>query len=93
MTLDLAMAEAKKLLPKDAQPPNPTPEGSDQFVAQRFTSQSLAQALGPDPFRAVNAQPGEMMALFVRDPAQGGRITRIIVGIGNDAGALLNRGR
>jgi hypothetical protein len=93
MALDAAMTEAKKLLPKDAQPPNPNPEGSDQFVVQRFTSDSLAQALGPDPFTAVQAQPGQLMALYVRDPTRGGQITRIIVGIGNDPGALLNRGR
>jgi hypothetical protein len=91
LTLDAAMTEARRFLPRDAQPPSPPPEGNDQFVAQRFTSQSLAQALGPDPFAAANARPGEMLAVYARDPS--GRITRIVIGIGSDPGALLNRGR
>jgi hypothetical protein len=91
MTLEAAMAEARKMLPRDVQPPSPQPEGNDQFVAQRFTSQMLAQALGAEPFAAVQAQPGEMLAVYARDA--GGRITRIVVGIGSDPSALLNRGR
>ncbi len=90
-TQEAAIAEARKLLPRDVQPPNAQPEGNNQFVVQHFTSQSLAQALGSDAFTAVNAQPGEMMAVYARD--QSGRITRIIVGIGSDPNALLSRGR
>src|SRR6266542_110783 len=92
-TPEAAMAEARQLLPKDVQPPSPAAEGGDQFIVQRFTSQSLAQALGDEPFTAVQAQPGQLLGVYARDPNQGGRITRIVVGIGNDPGALLNRGR
>ena len=91
MTQEAASADARKFVPRDVQPPNPQPEGNQQFVVQRFTSQTLAQALGPEPFAAVQAQPGELLAVYVRD--QGGRITRIVVGIGNDPSALVNRGR
>jgi hypothetical protein len=86
--LDQAMVEARKLLPRDVQPPNPQPEGNDRFVVERFTSQSLAQALGDAAFGG--AQAGQMLAVYVRDPAQQGRITRIVVGPGSDPQALLN---
>jgi hypothetical protein len=92
-TLEAAMAEARKLLPRDAQPPNPQPEGNDQFVVQHFTSQTLARALGDEVFTAAGAQPGEMSVVYARDAAQGGRITRIVLGVGNDPNALLSRGR
>jgi hypothetical protein len=92
-TLEAAMAEAHKLLPKDIQPPSPPAEGNDQFVVQRVTSQGLAQALGDEPFTAVQAGPGQLLAVYVRDTSQGGRITRIVVGTGNDPGALLSRAR
>ena len=92
-TLEAAMAEAHKLLPKDVQPPSPPAEGNDQFVVLRVTSQGLAQALGDEPFTAVQAGPGQLLAVYVRDTGQGGRITRIVVGTGNDPGALLSRAR
>jgi hypothetical protein len=91
-TPDMAMPEARKLLPKDAQPPTPPAEGNDQFIVQRFSSQSLAQALGDDAFAAVGAQPGQFLVVYARDPAIG-RITRIVIGVGSDPAALLNRGR
>jgi hypothetical protein len=92
-SLDQATAEARKLLPRDAQPPNPPQEGNDQFVVERYTSQSLAQALPPQVFTANNGQPGQFMVVYVRDPQQQGRITRIIVGPGNDPQALIQQGR
>jgi hypothetical protein len=85
LTLEQAMAEAHRLLPRDAQPPNPTPEGNPQFVAERFTSQTLAQALG--------GGPGQLLAVYVRDPAQAARITRFVVGPGSDPSALVSQGR
>jgi hypothetical protein len=91
MALDAATNEARKLLPKDAQPPSPTPEGNDQYVVQRFTSQALAQALGADAFSSVQAQPGQFLVVYAKDPNQNTRITRIVVGIGNDPAALLTR--
>jgi hypothetical protein len=91
--LEAAMAEAHNLLPKDVQPPSPSAEGNDQFVVQRLTSQSLAQALGDAPFTAVQAGPGQLLAAYVRDTSQDGRVTRIVVGTGNDPGTLLSRAR
>jgi hypothetical protein len=89
--LDLAQAqtEAHRLLPRDAQPPNPTPEGNAQFVVERFTSQTLAQALPPETFST--GQPGQFLIVYARD-AQG-NITRWVLGAGNDPNALLNQGR
>jgi hypothetical protein len=91
LTLEQAQAEAHKLLPKDAQPPNPTAEGSNQFVVERYTSQTLAQALPPEAFTPGNGQPGQFLLVYVRD--QQGRITRAILGPGNDPNALVNQGR
>jgi hypothetical protein len=91
LTLEAAIAAARKLLPKDAQPPSPVPESNPEFAVQRFTSQSLLAALGPAAFQTAQAPPGQILAIYGRD-AQG-RITRIIVGIGNDPRALLDRGR
>jgi hypothetical protein len=89
--LPQAQAEAHKWLPKDAQPPTPAPEGNNQYVVERFTSQSLAQALPPETFSAHGGTPGQLMIVYVKD-AQG-RITRWILGPGNDPNALLNQGR
>jgi hypothetical protein len=92
-TLEQVMAEARKLLPKDAQPPNPTAEGNDRFVVERYTSQSLAQALPAAAFTATTGQPGQFLAVYVRDPQQQERITRLILGPGNDPQALINLGQ
>jgi hypothetical protein len=92
-TLDQAMAEGHKLLPKDAQPPNPQAEGSDQFVVERGTSQSLAQALPAQVFTANKGQPGQFLVVYVKDSPQGNRVTRIILGPGTDPQALINQGR
>jgi hypothetical protein len=89
--LEQAQAEGHKLLPKDAQPPNPAPEGNNQFVVERFTSQTLAQALPPEVFSANNGTPGQLMIVYVKDAH--GRIPRWIVGPGNDPNALINQGR
>jgi hypothetical protein len=86
-----AQSEAHRLLPKDAQPPNAAPEGNAQFVVERYTSQTLAQALPPEAFSAGGGQPGQFLIVYARD-AQG-RITRWVIGAGNDPNALLNQGR
>ncbi|HET6315025.1 MAG TPA: hypothetical protein VFG86_01110 [Chloroflexota bacterium] len=91
-TTEGAMAEARKLLPKDSQPPSAPAEGNNQFIVQRFASQSLAQALGEDVFRTAQAQPGEFLVVYARDPSSG-RITRFVIGVGSDPAALLNRAR
>jgi|SRR5579859_7368445 len=91
--LDQAMTEGHRLLPKDAQPPNPQPEGNDQFVVERYTSQLLGQALPAQVFTANKGQPGQFLIVYVKDSAQGNRITRIILGPGTDPQALINQGR
>jgi hypothetical protein len=93
LALDQAMAEVRKVLPKDAQPPNPAPEGNERFVIERYTSQSLAQALPAETFTANKGQPGQFLAVYVRDTQQQARITRIIIGPGNDPQALVDQGR
>lgn len=84
-----AQADAHRLLPRDAEPPNPAPEGNEQFVVERFTSQTLAQALPADAFSAANGQPGQFMIVYARDAQN--RITHWVIGPGNDASALLQR--
>lgn len=91
LPLEQAQAEGHKLLPKDAQPPNQTPEGNNQFAVERYSSPSLGQALPPEVFSANGGTPGQLMAVYVKDPQ--GRITRWIVGAGNDPNALISQGR
>jgi hypothetical protein len=91
LALEQAQADAHKLLPKDAQPPNPTPEGNNAFAVERYTSQTLAQALPPQAFAAGGGQPGQFLIVYAKDPQ--GRITRSILGPGNDPNALMNEGR
>ena len=91
LSLEQAQSEAHKLLPKDAQPPNPAPETSNQFAVERYTSQTLAQALPANAFTANSGQPGQFLIVYVRD--QQGRVTRTILGPGNDPNALINQGR
>jgi hypothetical protein len=88
VALEQAQSQAHALLPKDAQPPNPTPEGNAQFVAERYNSQSLAQALPPQTFG--NSAPGDFMIVYLKD-AQG-RVTRWIMGPGDDPNALITAG-
>jgi hypothetical protein len=93
LTLEAAMTQARALLPRDAQPPSASPEGNDAFVVQRYTSQSLLNALGPEVFEAAQTPPGQVLVVFARDPAQNGRVTRIVVGVGNDPAGMLDRSR
>ena len=58
---------------------------------ERYTSQTLAQALPPEAFTANNGQPGQFLLVYVKD--QQGRITRVILGPGNDPNGLINQGR
>jgi hypothetical protein len=86
-----AQSAAHALLPRDAQPPNAAPEGNAQFVVERYTSQALAQALPSEAFSATGGQPGQFLIVYARNPQ--GRITRWVIGAGNDPNALLNAGR
>jgi hypothetical protein len=89
MTLEQAMAEARKLFPRDTQPRGGQPEGNNQFVVERFRSPTLGQAIPPEQFQQRGGNPGDFLAVYARDPAQAGRIARIIVGIGDDPNVLL----
>jgi hypothetical protein len=84
-----AQAEAHRLLPRDAQPPNATPEGNNQFVVERYTSQTLAQALPPEVFSPGGGEPGSFLIVYVKD--QSGNIARWILGPGNDPNALISQ--
>jgi hypothetical protein len=92
-SLEQAMAEARKLLPRDAQPAAPAPEANDRFVVERYTSETLARALPPDAVSTNRGTPGQLLAVYVRDSQQQARITRLIVGPGSDAQALIDQGR
>jgi hypothetical protein len=89
MSLDQAMAEARKVFPRDTQPRGAQPEGNNQFVVERFRSPTLGEAIPPEQFQQRGGTPGDFLAVYARDPAQAGRITRIIVGIGDDPNVLL----
>jgi hypothetical protein len=89
MTLEQAMPEARRLFPRDAQPRTSQPEGNNQFVVERFTSPTLGQAIPAQQFAQRGGNPGDFLAVYARDPAQAGRITRVIVGIGDDPNVLL----
>jgi hypothetical protein len=90
LALEQAQSDAHKLLPKDAQPPNATAEGNNAFAVERYTSQTLARALPPEAFAANRGQPGQFLIVYVKD--QQGRVTRTILGPGNDPNALMSQG-
>jgi LPXTG-site transpeptidase (sortase) family protein len=80
-SFDAAAAEAHKLVPTDARPRTQAPEGNMQFIAERFTSDSLGQALGTADFSVI----------YTRDAK--GQITSILLGLGDDLGALIEQAR
>ena len=88
LTLEAAMGQARTLFPRDAQPRSAQPEGSPESVVERFLSSTLARAISAEQFAQFNGQPGQFLAVYVKNPQE--NIVRIIVGIGNDPGLLLN---
>ena len=86
---DEAMTEVRKLFPKDVQTRSTQPEGNQQFVIERFSSPSLAQALPAGVWRERGGQPGDFLAIYEKDSQ--GRITRIVIGAGSDPALLLKR--
>jgi hypothetical protein len=89
LSFEQAVPEARKLFPRDAQPRANQPEGNAQFVVERFASATLGQAIPADQFQQRGGNPGDFLAVYARDPAQAGRITRIVVGIGDDPNVVL----
>ena len=82
-TFDKAVADARKLFPTDTQPNSAGPEGNSQFIVERFTSATLAQALTlPSP---------DFSVVYTRDAK--GSITSVVLGPGDDIDALLTSSR
>jgi LPXTG-site transpeptidase (sortase) family protein len=88
LSMDQAVQHSRGLFPKDAQPRAAGPEGNASFVVERFSSAALANALPPDWFSARHGQPGDFLVVYARRPD--GRVTDILVGIGDDPSALLD---
>jgi hypothetical protein len=86
-----AQAQAHSLLPKDAQPSNPPVEANDQFAVERYTSQVMAQALPASVFIANGGEPGQLLAVYVKNVQ--GQVARTVVGAGNDPSAVMAQGR
>jgi LPXTG-site transpeptidase (sortase) family protein len=89
LSLEAAIAQSRPLLPLDTQPRAPRPEGNADYVVERFTSPTLAKALPDGLFEAGNAQPGDFLVVYEKN-AQGA-VRRVVVGIGDDIDALIER--
>jgi hypothetical protein len=81
--LNAAQAEARRLLPRDAQPRGSPQEGNQEFVVERYTSPMLARALPAEVFQQARGEPGDVVVVYVRNPQ--GAITRVAIGVGDDA--------
>jgi LPXTG-site transpeptidase (sortase) family protein len=79
LSFDAAVSQARKLFPSDTQPRTAGPEGNPAFVVERFTSQSLAQALG--------LPSGDFSVIYSKDAR--GNITSIVLTPGDDIDAAL----
>ena len=83
LSFDAAVGESRKLLPSDTRPRAAAPEGNSQFVVERFSSASLAEALGVDS--------GDFSVIYTR--ATPATFSSIIVGLGDDFDALIAQSR
>ena len=79
LSFEAAVHASRRFFPLDTQPRTGGPEGNDQFVVERFSSPSLADAVGDSDFVVVYARDRQ------------GTISRIILGVGDDIDALLDR--
>jgi hypothetical protein len=82
-TFDKAVSDARKLFPSDTQPRSAGPEGNPQFIVERFTSNTLAQAL--------SLASGDFSVVYTRDAR--GAITSIVLAPGDDIDTMLASGR
>ena len=78
---DAAVRESRKLFPDDTGPRADAPEGNATLVVERFSSPSLAQALGN------GSASGDFSVVYTRDSKA--NITSIVLGLGDDLDALL----
>ena len=85
------MSLSRSLLPNDAQPRARGPEGNQRYIVECFTSPVLAATLPAEWFNPTDqhGQPGDLLVVYARRPD--GRIAFLVVGIGDDAEALLSR--
>jgi LPXTG-site transpeptidase (sortase) family protein len=79
VSFDAAVSQARKLFPADTQPRSAGPEGNPAFVVERFTSQSLAQAL--------SLPSGDFSVIYSKDAR--GSISSIVLTPGDDLDAAL----
>jgi LPXTG-site transpeptidase (sortase) family protein len=79
LTFEAAVAASRQYFPLDTQPRMDAPEGNPAFVVERFSSATLAMALGTGDFSVV----------YVRD--RQGLVTRTILGLGDDIAALIDQ--
>jgi LPXTG-site transpeptidase (sortase) family protein len=82
LTFEVAVRDARKFFPTDARALSTAPEGNTQFAVERFTSPSLAQALGGT---------GDFSVVYTRGPQD--LITSVILGPGTDFEALIQQSR
>jgi LPXTG-site transpeptidase (sortase) family protein len=76
---DAAVSQARKWFPADTRPRTAGPEGNASFVVERFTSQSLAQAL--------SLPSGDFSVIYSKDAK--GSISSIVLTPGDDIDAAL----
>jgi LPXTG-site transpeptidase (sortase) family protein len=81
LSFEAAIKESRKLFPTDTRPRGAAPEGNPKFVVERFTSPTLAEALGS----------GDFSVLYTRDAK--GTFSSIVLGLGDDFAALLEHAR
>jgi hypothetical protein len=81
VSFDAAVRESRKLFPSDASPRAASPEGNATIVVERFTSATLAQAVGDPNFSVV----------YTRDAK--GAISAMALGLGDDVDTLVNDSR
>jgi sortase (surface protein transpeptidase) len=87
LSIEDAERRARALLPRDATPRSAGADGNSRFAVEYFTSGALERSLPPEWFTDGGAQPGDLVAVYKR--RGDGRVTDILVGIGNDASAML----
>jgi hypothetical protein len=86
-TMDTATGESRKLFPRDSQPHGAAPETTSRRTLERFHSRSLGQAIPAVP--ALGGKPGDFLVIYEKD--EQGRVTRIVVGVGDSVDDLLGR--
>jgi hypothetical protein len=84
LSLDQARDLARGVLPNDAQRRTAQPEGNQQFVVERYHSNTLAQALPDDLTREWGGQAGDLVVIFLRSASNPDQIDRVIVAIGDN---------